>query len=1277
MSYFNRIFAARFLKTLLIVCCIGLLIAAIWFLGPFFGFGDSRPLQSVESRVIFILLVVLSLVIFWLRWPLFIAVTAMLCVMVWVFGPFLLAGEKHPLAPVSVRLAIIAILLVGAFLYGLWLLLLALKDNPALLDKLSRRKTPVAESDTSEVSAAIARAVDYVNKNRSNLSFFQRVILARKPLDLLPWYMVLGTQDAGKTSAILGAGQNFPMPEQLNQVGKPAQKTRNCECWFANDAIYVDTSGKYVSEPEANNNEWRALLKALKKHRPVKALNGAVVMFSAADVLGRSQAELFELAASLRARVDDLRQTLGVRFPVYVMVTKLDQLPGFAEYFRILTEQEREQVWGVTFPYGDAKTASVVELNEQIKEEFSLLEDRIERDMIVRQQEEYDNRDRKKMYALPQDFLLLSERVADVVHNIFFASRYDESQSYTLLRGIYFSSNHQPVGLSLLNNQSIIRKWSNYVENKTPTVMASLTAQPEERDFLINDVSYGRQYFLKQLFSEVIVNDLGLAKHNLANESKYCLQRFLGHTFCILLTFMLLNGFWNSYRHNSDYLDAVETKVGTLGVEVNRFVGNAADNLLPRLLTLSEYLPEYRSLDVFNPPLSWRYGLYTGDEVVTASDSLYQFFLQRLLLPQIEQQAALALQEAIDNGKSEPIYRQLKLYLQVYGHGEFDKQYMIASITRLWETTNKLQPYEERRIFIAHLNNLFDSSGWRRYGQDLDEGLVKYAQAMLEREDLASRLYERIKDSVAQDAPADLTLGAMAKSRGGELFSPLDENGTTVIPGLFTHAGYYGVFKKKMGPGLISLVHEDAWVLGKTEADNASAPGMQVKMTNSGALVNPVQQQILTLYLDEYTRYWQDFLSNIRIKSHALSLDYGNAGMTADIYMLRLLSASDSPLVNLITRAVSETTLVGQEDKSLLDNVSNKGQILNAVAKVNLAYAAMEKKLLQERVDNHFAPLREFVTGARESAVGAPSTGGVAELSKLMGALSEQYTLFVIYDDALKNGNAMALSGSARQLSAESQTWPDPLPNLIAPLLDGAWQRANEEAIVKSKEGIEENLGRVCRAILQGRYPFADSQRDVKLADFERFFATGGLVDEYFKANLANKVDTSSRPWRYKGDIEDSENALEMFESALEIRNAFFQDEGGRRLSLAFDISVPYLDPAITQLNMNFDGKQVNYAHWPVSPVSVIWPASRMASRVTLNATPRIAAGSSSMMFTGPWSLFRWIDSASDIVTTYSGETQLVFELDSRRANIDVTGLNYKDRPVVELLKNFRCPGDY
>ncbi|MTD38230.1 type VI secretion system membrane subunit TssM [Erwinia sp. CPCC 100877] len=1274
MSYLNRVFAARFLKTLLIVCCIVLLIAAIWFLGPFFGFGESRPLQSVESRVIFILLAALCLVCFWLRWPFFIVVTAALCVTVWVFGPFLLVGERHPLEPVGVRLTIIGLLLLAALLYGLWRLLLALKDNPAFLDKFTRNKASVEEDDTSEVEAAIASAVSYVNKNRSNLSFFQRVILARKPLDLLPWFMVLGTQDAGKTSAILASGQNFPVPEQLNQVGKQAQPTRNCECWFANDAIYVDTAGKYVNEPDKHLNEWRALLKSLKKHRPVKALNGAVVTFSAADVLGRSKPELFELAASLRARVDDLRQTLGVRFPVYVLVTKLDQLPGFAEYFRMLTEQEREQIWGVTFPYGDARTASISELHSQIKDEFLLLEDRIERDMIVRQQEEYDNRDRKKMYALPQDFHLLSGLVAEVVHNIFFASRYDESQSYTMLRGIYFSSSHQPADFSLLNNQSIMRKWYNYVENKTPTVMASLTAQPGDRDFLINDVSYGRQYFLKQLFSEVVVKDRDLAHHNLANESKFRLQRLLGHTLCIALAVILINGFINSYRNNSEFLGAVDAKVAALSTEVQHFVKTSNDNLLPRLLTLSQYLPEYGTLDVFNPTLNWRYGLYTGTDVVEASDSLYQFFLQRLLLPQIEQQVTQALQDAIDSGQSEQIYSSLKLYLQVFGQGKFERQSMIDNITRLWETTGKLQPYEERRNFVTHLTNLLASPEWRRYGQNMDDGLVKYARALLGQEDLASRMYERIKHAVAQDVPADLTLSVMAKSRGGELFTLIDENGERAVPGLYTRAGYYEVFKKKVDPGLMWLEHEDAWVLGR-KAGNGVTPKPRLTLTGDGALVNPVQQKILALYLDDYTRHWQDFLSNIRIKTDVLRLDSGNAGVTADIYMFRTLSAADSPLTNLVSRAVSETTLVAKEDKSLLDGVRNKGQILSAAAKVNLAWAAAEKKLLRERVDNHFTALREFVTGSREVAGETRPTGAGSELSKLLEALNEQYTLFVIYDDALKNGTSITLSNTAQKMSAESQTWPVPLPNLVGPLLEGAWHRASEVAITKSNEGIEDSLGRVCRSTLQGRYPFSDSEREVKLVDFERFFAVGGLADEYYKKHLADKVDTTMHPWRYKGDVEDSEGSLEMFEQAEEIRNAFFQ-EGGRKLSLAFDISVPWLDPAITQLDMNFDGKQVNYAHWPVAPVSVVWPTSRMTSRVTLNAMPRIAVGGSSRTFSGPWSLFRWIDDAEDIVSINGEEMQLVYRLDNRRANIEVSGLTYKNRLLVELLRDFRCPGD-
>ncbi|MGK4624346.1 ImcF-related family protein, partial [Raoultella ornithinolytica] len=132
----------------------------------------------------------------------------------------------------------------------------------------------------------------------------------------------------------------------------------------------------------------------------------------------------------------------------------------------------------------------------------------------------------------------------------------------------------------------------------------------------------------------------------------------------------------------SGYLDAIETKVAALRGEVDRFNQAANDTMLPRLLALSHSLPDYGTLDVLNPILSWRYGLYTGTDVATASDSLYQYFLQRLLLPQIQQQVVVSLQDAIESGDAARIYSLLKLYLQVTGQGKFDQQEMIVSITQ-------------------------------------------------------------------------------------------------------------------------------------------------------------------------------------------------------------------------------------------------------------------------------------------------------------------------------------------------------------------------------------------------------------------------------------------------------------------------------------------------------------------------------------------------------------------------------------------------------------------
>ncbi len=1274
MRFLNRIFSHRITRTTMVIIIFLLIVAALWFLGPFLGFGETRPLESVEARAIFIVLAILGLIGLWFNVPFFLITAATIGVIIWVIGPYLFIGDGYPLQSFGTRLMAIAVILAVTLLYGIWKLLLALKNNPKLLETFfSHRDDVNVDTDATEVNSVIREAADYIKKIRHTLPWFRRFFFPDHRAGDLPWYMVIGSLDAGKTSAVLSSGQNFPLPEQLNRVCKESQPTRSCDCWFANEALFIDTAGKYIDQAQNWQPEWNGILKAIKKYRPVRALNGIIVALSVAEMMGRSKTELYDLSAKIRARLDDTRKALGVRFPVYVLITKIDQLTGFAEYFRSLTEQEREQLWGVTFPYGEEMNTAIGELRERVESELTLLENRLERNMTLRQQEEYDNADRKKMYALPQDFRVLAQGVTDVLQNIFFASRYDETQRYTSLRGVYFVSNHQPENRRVINNGTLMQKWRNAVSHSHTSSLDYCTAVQSEDDFLVTDIAWGRQYFLRQLFAEIIIKDADLVRHNLRVESKYRFQNLFGHLLCFVTALLLLSGLSHSYKNNGEYLAATALRTGKLEIEVKGFQKNPDRDRVPVLLNMAQDLPEFAGLDILHPKLEFRYGLYVGIELEKHADGLYHYFLRRLLLPLIVTQAHEALQSAIHHQDNEEIYPALKRYLMLTGQGKFSADYLVSQTTLAWEISGKIQPYQEKSLFVSHLSKLFSDPDWRKYGQPVDKDLLAEARERLNQNPLNVRLYERIKTLLQAEAPENLTLGKMTDEEAGQIFTVTDAGlAKKGIPGLFTWEGYHQVFKKKLGGVLRDLQNEDSWVMG-----NASSPGAiaSLRVDRTAGVVDPVEAAITHLYLKEYTRRWQQFLSHIRLRSEGF--EQRDVGLSFDIYMMRALISTRSPLISLAARVVQETTLAADSADSLLKGQNRpvvSSQLVDAASKLSLALAAHEKKVLREGVDNYFIPLREFVGGIAEKGA-APSSG--TKLAQIMSVLNDQYTLLVISDNAIKSGNLPVVSDAGQRLSAESAVWPDPFKYIIAPLLNGAYRRVNHQIVFSSNKTIAAGLGEICRTTLQGRYPFADNSEEVRLLDFERFFAAGGLADDYFKKNLADKVDTSSKPWRYSGDIDtqDSE-ALDVFERAEAIRSAFFQNEGSR-LNINFSVTIPYMDPGITQLSLNFDGSVMTYAHGPVTPKRFQWPGSRSESVVNMSTKPRVTLEDNGMTMTGPWALLRWLDTVKEIDTSDTGQPVLVFNLSHRRINVEVTGLTYGDELIIDLVKDFRCPGAF
>ena len=113
--------------------------------------------------------------------------------------------------------------------------------------------------------------------------------------------------------------------------------------------MLLDTAGRFTtqeSNEEIDKGAWTGFLRLLKKYRPRRPINGVMVTISASELLEQNGAELESYASALRSRIQELHEQLGIRFPVYVLVTKADLLPGFMEFFGEFGREERAQDWG-------------------------------------------------------------------------------------------------------------------------------------------------------------------------------------------------------------------------------------------------------------------------------------------------------------------------------------------------------------------------------------------------------------------------------------------------------------------------------------------------------------------------------------------------------------------------------------------------------------------------------------------------------------------------------------------------------------------------------------------------------------------------------------------------------------------------------------------------------------------------------------------------------------------------------------------------------------------
>jgi type VI secretion system protein ImpL len=259
------------------------------------------------------------------------------------------------------------------------------------------------------------------------------------PLYVLPWYMVIGESGSGKTTAIQSAHLSSPFAEVSRTSG--ISGTRNCDWWFFEQAILIDTAGRYAIPVDEGRDkeEWQKFLALLVKFRRREPLNGLVVTVPADKLLESGPEALEEDGKNIRRRMDELMRVLGAKFPIYVLVTKCDLIQGMDPFCGRLTDETLDQPMGLVNHQLSNDIAAFLDrtvdyIGERLRDLRLLIFHRPASGSDALRSND------ASLLLFPEEFERLKPGLAAFFRGAFKENPYQETP---ILRGLYFSSGRQ------------------------------------------------------------------------------------------------------------------------------------------------------------------------------------------------------------------------------------------------------------------------------------------------------------------------------------------------------------------------------------------------------------------------------------------------------------------------------------------------------------------------------------------------------------------------------------------------------------------------------------------------------------------------------------------------------------------------------------------------------------------------------------------------------------------------------------------------------------------
>ena len=759
------------------------------------------------------------------------------------------------------------VLILSAFL--VWWLLRGRAKAPA----------PVAD-EGSEIDAAFQAA-------RSRLAASPSARGARP--SSLPTVLLVGAVGSAKTTAVVRSGLETELLAGEVFRGDTVISTRAVNLWYGGRTIFAEVGGRISADP----SRWSRLLRHLQPPRLRTAVMGGtqpprtVVLCVSCEDLVRSDASeaVPALARTFRSRLSELALALGVPVPIYVVFTKADKIPHFADYVRTLTREEIREIFGTTLPLEQGGAPATGDQGfKRIDRAFQRMFHSLASKRLKFLPREGAAEHVGGAYEFPREFRKVIPIATQLLAEL---ARPSQLGISPVLRGFYFVgvrpfvvtdavfnpvTSAAPVAEALARGATSV---FNPAHQPQRAALAKAAAVPASR-------KVPQWLFLERFFPDVVLNDQ-VARALTRGGRQVSLLRRLLLGGAIAAGLGLTAGLLVSYSANRELLARTAVALDRAGGRTLQPDGLPSldalrdlDQLRAELATLAKYERE-------GPPLRLRWGLYAGDEIYPDVRRGYFRAFDRLLFAAARDSVVLRLRDlpetptqASDYGDA---YTALKSYLITVSNPEKStSEFLAPALARYWQGGTDL---DVPRASLARGQFAFYADELRLdnpFRSELEGRTVGHAREYLRRFTGSEPIYRSMLSTVGSAIPpvnfARAVPGAAGLVRD-----------TYIVPGAFTKPGWNAM--QAAFADIDRYFKGDAWVIGE-----------QAPVTADRA---KLRDELRARYAGEYLSHWRAFLAAATVERFA--------GVSDGARKLATLSSNQSPLLALLA-LVSRHTAV-------------------------------------------------------------------------------------------------------------------------------------------------------------------------------------------------------------------------------------------------------------------------------------------------------------------------------------------------------------------------------